>query len=253
MDFLKDLSEAQLIGRSRSGLTRFNARELADLLFLHLLGLQILKYEFYGLPEAKKYVQGVGPLTNVDNFIGSRNEIYMMLHVLFGKRGADASRALLKDPEANTEFFKQIHMDFPLLRKYFGLIRAGKNDAAFERRFLLAMEHYLNINNQYYRAIRRLAMTWDRQSESTRRLVMTRLLQIMRSKARRSEMMGMLEYLSKKEKLEKPDLEPLEGEGVGQNIQSQPKKSMGFMKGLALGTAAFAGGAYLGHKLTSKQ
>ena len=250
MEFLQDLTEAKLIGRSKSGLRRFDARELADLLFLHLCAVQILKHEFLGLPKAQEYVKATGPLTNFDHFVSSRNELYVLIHVLFGKN-AESARKLLKNQEESQLFLDRIQMNMQHTRKYLRLVLAGKVDEAFERRYFLMLERDLNISNSYYRAIRRLVMTWPKQSRSSRKLVMTRLLQIMRTKGRRSEMMGIIEWMSKQKNLEDPTLQPLEGEGPGQKVKTipEPKKDMGFLKKLALVGAAGAAGAYGGYKL----
>lgn len=253
MEFLQDLTEAKLIGRSKNGLRRFDARELADLLFLHLCAVQILKHEFLGLPKAQEYVKATGPLTSFDHFVASRNELYVLIHVLSGKN-AESSRKLLKNQEASNLFLDRIKINIQYTRKYLRLVLAGKVDESFERRYFLMMEKDLNITNNIYRAIRRLVMTWPKQSRSTRRLVMTRLLQVMRTKGRRSEMMGILEWLSKQKNLEDPSLQPLEGEGPGQKIKTIPdkKKGMGFLKKLAIAGAAGAAGAYGGYKFVRR-
>lgn len=253
MEFLQDLTEAKLIGRSKNGLRRFDARELADLLFLHLCALQILKHEFLGLPKAQEYIKLTGPLTNFDYFVASRNELYVLIHVLIGKN-AESARKFLKNQEANDQLFNRIKINMQLTRKYLRLILAGKIDESFERRYFMMMEKDLNITNNYYRSIRRLVMTWPKQSRSTRKLVMTRLLQIMRTKGRRSEMMNILEWLSKQKQLEDPSLKPLEGEGPGQKVKAEPepKKGMGFLKKLAIAGVAGAAGAYGGYKLVRR-
>ena len=247
MEFIQDLSEARLIGRSKSGLRNFSAKDIADLLFLHLCALQMLKHEFLGLPEAQKYVKGAGSLTNFDHFVSSRNELYLLVHVLVG-RNAKASQLLLKDQEASQIFLERIKINLPMLRRYLKMISAGKIDEGYERRFFLMMEKDLKVTNNYYRAIRRLVSSWSKQSHSTRKITMTRLLQIMRTKGRKSEMMGIIEWLSKQEKLEDKGLDTLSGEGVGQKIEAPAKKSTGFLKKLAIGAAAGAIGAYGGYK-----
>ena len=78
---------------------------------------------------------------------------------------------------------------------------------------------------------------------------MTRLLQIMRTKGRKSEMMGIIEWLSKQERLEDKGLDTLGGEGVGQKIEAPAKKSTGFLKKLAVGAVAGGLGAYAGYKM----
>ncbi len=251
MEFIQDLSEARLIGRSKTGLRRFSAKDIADLLFLHICALQLLKHEFLGLPEAQKYISGAGPLTNFDQFVSSRNELYLLVHVLVG-RNAKAQQALLTDQEASQLFLDRIRINLPYLRRYLKMILAGKIDEGYERRFLLMMEKDLKITDNYYRAIRRLVSSWSKQSRSSRKLVMTRLLQIMRGKARRSEMMGIIEWMSKQEHLEDKRLDPLEGEGPGQKIEAPAKKTTGFLKKLAVGTAAAGIGAYAGYKMARR-
>lgn len=248
MEFIQDLSEARLIGRSKTGLRRFSAKDIADLLFLHLCALQILKHEFLGLPEAQKYIKNAGPLTNFDQFVSSRNELYLLVHVLVG-RNAKVQQLLLADQEASQVFLERIKLNLPMLRRYLKMILAGKIDEGYERRFFLMMEKDLKITDNYYRAIRRLVSSWSRQSRSTRKVTMTRLLQVMRSKGRKSEMMGIIEWMSKKENLEDKSLDPLEGEGLGQKIEAPAKKSTGFLKKLAIGAAAGGLGAYAGYKL----
>lgn len=251
MEFLQDLSEARLIGRSKNGLKKFSAKDIADLLFLHICALQIMKHEFLGLPEAQKYVKKAGSLINFDNFSSSRNELYVLLHVLFGKN-AGPQQALLKDQEASQLFLDRLTINMQFTRKYLRLILAGKDDPAFERRYLLMIEKDLKITDSYYRSIRRLVMTWPKQPRSTRKLVMTRLLQVMRTKGRRSEMMGLLEWLSKQEKLEDKKLDPLDGEGIGQKVEAPAKKSTGFLKKLAIGGALGGIGAYAGYKFARR-
>lgn len=253
MEFLQDLTEAKLIGRSKNGLRRFDARELADLLFLHLCAVQILKHEFLGLPRVQEYVRSTGPLTSFDYFVSSRNELYVLIHVLFGKH-AESARKLLKNQEASNLLIDRIKINMQFTRKYLRLVLAGKTDESFERRFFLMMEKDLNITTGYYKAIRRLVMTWPKQPRSSRKLVVTRLLQIMRTKGRRSEMMTILEWFSKQKNLEDTSLQPLDGEGPGQKIKTAPekKKGMSFLKKLALAGAVGAAGAYGGYKLTRR-
>ena len=252
MEFLQTLSEARLFGGSRTGLSRYNAKEIADLLFLHLIALQILKNDFYGLPKAQDYVRNSGNLVTWDDWSSARNEIYVMLHVLFGKR-AEKARLTLKDQEESQEFLKHININWPYLRKFLRLVLSGQSDEAFERRFLLDLEHDLKINNSYYRSLRRLASTWNQQSESNKRLVMTRLLQILRTKARRSELLPVLEWVSRQEKLEDKTLDPLTGEPTfGAKQPVKPEKTS-FLKHLGYGIAGAAAGAAAGYGMTRKK
>ncbi len=88
MEFLQNLSEAKLFNNSRNALKRYNAKDISELLFLHICALQIMKNEFLGLPEAQDYIKRAGNLVNFDYYIQSRNEIYILIHVLVGKQAA---------------------------------------------------------------------------------------------------------------------------------------------------------------------
>jgi len=252
MEFLQNLTEARLLGGGKTGLKKYNARDVADLLFLHICALQMMKHEFYGLPEAQKYIKNSGNLIHFDYWSSHRNELYVLIHVLIG-RFAEPQQRLLKDQEASRVFIERVKIDKQLLRKYLRLIAAGKTDESFERRFLLGLEHGLMISNSNYRAIRRLVMTWPKQSHSTKQLVMTRLLQILRSKARRSELLPILEAISRKQKMEDRTLKPLEGEDNRKAQKTPTKPKMGFIKSLALGAAAGVAGGLAGYHLTRRK
>lgn len=241
MEFLQNLSEARLFGSGRSGIRYYNAKEIADLLFLHICALQVLKHEFYTLPEAQAYVKRAGNVVNFDYYVQSRNEVYVMFHILIGKH-ADRQRDMLKDQKDSQAFLDTINVNLQHSRKYLRLILAGRMDESFERRYLLELERGLRIDNSYYRSIRRLVSSWPKQPEATKRLVMTRLLQIFRAKARRSELLPLLEWLAKKEHMADKDLEPLPNQGLGQN---QSKKGSNFLKTLAVAGAGAAAGYYL--------
>lgn len=250
MEFLQDLSEARLFGGGRSGIKRYNAKDIADIFFLHIIALQILNHNFYGAPEIKKYLHNAGNLINFDYWSSARNEIYVLLHILTGRQ-AKKQQSLLQDQEASQEFLKNIKINMPLMRKFLRLVKSGQHDEAFERRFLLELERDLMVTNGYYRSLRRLVSTWKRQPESTKRLVMTRLLQIFRTKARRSELLSILEYVSRKDRLEDKSLEPLPGTGSEKAAETPvPPKKMSLLKNLAAFGAGMTTGAAGGYALT---
>lgn len=243
---LNELIEAKLFGGGISGIKKYNAREIADLLFLHIIALQIMKKQFHGLPKIQEYLKKTGNLINFDSIMYSRNEVYIFIHILFGGKQADRQRALLKDQEASQALINTLSIDFPQFRRFFRLLMIGKTDQALERRFLLALERDLKIDNSYYRAMRRLSSNWERQSNSSKKLVITRLLQVLRSIARRSELTIILEQVSRQERMVNKKLKPLSGEGPGQKIPaSQSKRKMGLLPTLAAAGAAGVGGYYL--------
>lgn len=242
MEFISSLTEAKLLGGGKHRLKNYTAKDIADLLFLHICVLQILKHEFIGLPEAQKYAKGIGSLSNFDHFYMARNEVYIFAHVLIGKY-AERQQELLKEPEASKLFLERVKINVPRFKMFVRSILSGRNDESMERRFLLELEHDLMINDIYFRSVRRLVSTWDKISHSTRVLVMTRLLQIFRRTARRSELMNILEYVAKKTKLENKSLKPLDANPEKDKKEKVKKpKKFGFLKSLATVGVGAAGG-----------
>lgn len=244
--FLKDMSEARLIGGSVSGLGKYNARDLADLLLLYLAAINILKHDFYGLPKVQRYIASTGNLVNFDYFSPARNDLYLLIHVLTG-RNNERAVSKLKDMEASQELIDSIRLSSQELKRYLRMAMTGVKDESFERRFLLLAERQLQVSNSYYRSIRRLASTWATQPESTKRVVMTRLLQILRSKFRRSELLPFLEEVSKKQGLHDKEIAKTELESEKNRKQSSISTALG------VGAASFGAGLAGGYALTRKR
>lgn len=238
MDFIQNISESRIIGNSKNGLSRFNVRDIADILFLYIVAIHIIKHDFYGLPELQKYISSVGNLSNFDNFIPSKNDLYLFLHVLFGMNN-DNVLSIMKDDDSNKALLPLLRINMQEMRKFLLMAKNGQTDISFERRFLLSLENGLRIQDSKYKSIRRLASDWSTETESVKRLVMTRLLQIFRSKARRSEILPILEKVSKTNNLEDKRLPPMENEPLGQKT---PKTSI--LANLGAFTAAAAAGYY---------
>ena len=74
----------------------------------------------------------------------------------------------------------------------------NRSDSSFEQRYLLRYQQNLNIQDGMLKSVRRLVGDWDNLSQNQRALVVTRLVQYMRRKARLAEIMPALLKLQKR-------------------------------------------------------
>jgi len=232
--FISELTEGRMI-RSKSKLQGMSARDIADLFFLHICALEILKNDYEYAPKAQKYAKQSMRFQKFDRFITSGTDFYLLAYAMVTK-----DESLFTD-ERDKVFIKRTNVDDRQLKRY--LERIAFNRFVFEedRRFTLRLNYDLQINSSY-RAIRRLAIEWNKISGTQKKLAITRLLQAFRKKGLMSDLYPWLANLAKKDSLE---LQGVFNPETG-NQETTPSGSTWKQK-LAVG-AAIAGGAYLGSK-----
>src|SRR5690606_22641112 len=94
------------------------------------------------------------------------------------------------------------------------------------------LENSLNIDRSDYKSIRRLVTEWQNITDQARSLAVTRLLLAFRAKARRSELLPVLEKLAKIKKYE------IKG---AKNPEKEGTTSGDLLKVSGLGSLALAG------------
>lgn len=238
-ELFNDLLESRLI-RSKSSLSKYDARDIADLTFLYFIAMEILAQEFSTAGFASKYARKTITYNNFDRLITSSTDLYVLLHVLMGKNNDDA-RQKLKNTAANDIFFQGLVLPLPQLKKYFTDIQKNKRDTSFSRRLLYTLQNRLRISNSNYRSMRILASDWREQTEERKRLTMTRLLMAFRKLGMMSELLPVLDGLAKRNKYEIKNANNPE--------EKAPKNDGNLWKTLAIGALGAAGGAYAGYKL----
>ena len=235
MEFLQDLCEGKLFGSGKSNLQYYTGKDITEFVFMQLLGIQIMKYETGALPEVQKYVKGIGNLMNYNYWRSGKNELYLMFHLLVGKYSHE--QRLLLSGRDSMEFLDKTRVNTQNLARYFRMVVAGRFSVGFDRRFMLEMERGLRITDGNLKIIRRIASSWDIQSYTTKKVTLTRLLQLFRSKCRRSELLPYLESLAIAMNLENRALPPLKDESI--KAQKTPvKPDMRFLRNLSAGIAA---------------
>lgn len=233
--FISELSEGRMI-RSKTKLQGMGARDIADLFFLHICALEILKNDYEYAPKAQQYAKKSMRFQKFDRFITSGTDFYLLAYAMTTK-----DESIFTD-ERDKVFIKRINVDDRQLKRY--LERISYNRIKFEedRRFTLKLSYDLQINSSY-RAIRRLAIEWNKINSTQKKLAITRLLQAFRKKGLMSDLYPWLANMAKKDSLE---LQGVFNPETGKQEGPTGSKSS-WKKKLAI-AAAIAGGAYVGSK-----
>ena len=242
-EFISDLTESRLIP-SRNHLRSMGAKDVADLTMLYFITLQIMKSEYLLRPIAINYARRTILFQNFDQFRIVSTDLYIFLHLLMGKNNEAQVNLLAGDKS----LLKRIKVNFNDIKRYLFNVWRDRDVPGLEWQILTKMERQLNITTANYRSMRRLSAKWNKLSHYEQQLVMTRLLMAFRIRARRSDLLPMLEKFAKIKRLElKTDLcNPETGEGCDDPDEASMKANT-LLKKLAVG-GLLAGGAALGVK-----
>lgn len=224
----------------------FTARDVADLAFLYMIGLHIMRCEYETAPIAMRYARQTASHSNFKSLDRNNTDLYQFLNILSDPHGAVADQLAHRD--ANEVLWHDMHFNPNQVRQFLTNVAANKYDHQAQKRLLFNLESQLHITVSNYRSMRRIAVEWTTNEIDTeaQRLTITRLLQAMRAKARRGDLLPWLEKLSTHRRYELFGVcDPETGKGCDEPTTEKPASAgMGFLKALALG--ALAGGA-IGH------
>jgi len=232
------LCESRLI-RSQHQIEAYNARDVADLIYLYFIILTILKKDFAGAPIAAGYAKHTMRFGNWDTWRFAYNDLSALIHILFGKNG---QRDKLRDPKESEMLIKKLRFDETLTKAWLREIVRGIDRTNRDRRMLIQLEQGLSIDNSSYKAVRRLATEWTTLTKSQKRLVITRLLHALRVRARKSELLRVIEAMARTQDLEIKDAANSEDPGQAEKTSALKKAaaSAGIIAGVA-GLGVFTG------------
>ena len=227
-----DLNEGKMLP-SKQHWGKYNARDIADFVFLNILTLEILRHEGLTHSFAESYAQSTLSKANFNMFIPSCNDLCTMMFILYKKDGSS-----LKDPFASQKLLDNFYLDLQSFKKYLSMV-ANRDFTTYERRFLLQVENDLHITTTNYKSIRRLVQDWEELDHEEKSLVITRLLQAYSAKMQSGELYTALNSIAKSQNL-------LINNVYNPETGNYDKKSSGgLFKTLALGSlAALAGFTY---------
>lgn len=203
-----------MLYRSKYNVERETDERLAEAIFITALALQIALYEEDTADWADYYVERTYRRNKFRSWRADATDLYAAIWGLSQRENVpiDDIERWLKRPR----------------------------DKSTVRRFFMRLADQLDIDNPSLRSMRRLIMSWTDLSVYEQKLAMTRLLQILRARYQRSELLPQLTKISRRHNLEIKGVHNAEtGEDPTRlHVNKQPKKKS---NGLAKAAAAVAG------------
>lgn len=195
-DFIGTLAESRLIPSTNS-YSPFSAEDLAELAVLYISALWLMycdkdEHEF-AISYAKKTIQyGV----NFEKWRTGGTDLYNILH------GLMAEDIILSHPSQSEKFKFHVPIGEAPLIRWLREMANGHVQVQTHRSFFVKLDFNFKISNNSIRAIRRLVMDWKTINFGERSLCMTRLLQMLRSRAIKGEMLPALSKMAREKELE---------------------------------------------------
>ena len=224
LDFVDSLLTEARMFKSRHGVSKYSARELADLIFAHCIALQVMNRESKYTSVAKTYAGRTLSYRNFDYFRSNGTDLYVMLHALFGK----GSIIQFADERNSKILVDRLKSDIMPFREFLSHITSSNANTNTEQRMLMRLQGALYISNSKLRSMKRLAGDWENLKTREKRTLVSSLLTYFRTNAPKSSLTSYVQKLARERDF-------VDGDKV--------KTS----KAMAVGAAL--AGAYLGYKL----
>jgi len=243
-DFIGNLSESNLFP-SKNALTRKSAEDMVELLYLYVCAIRILLAEDETESWARPYLRKTIQFDNFDRWRVNGTDLYSILHSIY------APDVVLKHEAESNKYRDNIVIDYDNLYRWMraGSLNQSRSDVT--KRLFTRMDYTFKIKNGSFRAIRRLVMDWPDLGKTDRQLAMTRLLQLLRVRAPRSELLPYLNRIARQHDLELDDVcNPETGEGCQEPmLKKNSKLKTSFLSGLA----AVAAGAAASYAISNRK
>ena len=217
-----------------SSLNQIGLEDAENLVFLYLVSLQLLRLEPSSKQFAKHYAAQTIKYGNFQMWHANATDLNDLLYFLVDHKKSSVDEYAVKKLLTN---LKSDHFD--------------QQQAAQQ---LLKIENSLRIKTQNYRSIRRIVADWNSLHIDLdgKKLCVTRLLQALRSRAARGDIVHELDNLAHSHNWELKDVcDPETGAGcvATQVGQAPEKKKLSLLKQLAITAGIGIGAYYLGKAL----
>jgi hypothetical protein len=199
MSILATLSESTQFSTQKS-LHDLDSHDISIRLYLHILALRILLEE--DEKDATIYAHDIIKHSSFKRFYGSAPDIYHLIYALDRAGGRGARRF----PELTFErWLKHPHSDQGELLAY---------------QFTLNLDTHIAGADSSMRAIRRIVQSWSTVGDTAKKLAATRLLQLLHTHCRKSDLYLPLQHFSKREHLIITDKLDEDADGGGDSTTS---------------------------------
>ncbi len=240
MNFLATLTESKMLS-SKTAYRKYTGKQIAELIHLHVMALRILAAEKYSKHDAEKYAVKSLKDRHFNVWGPSSTDLYLLVLALMDE---DIE---LRMPEASRDFLQTLYVDEQKLYNWIYAVAHQPNEAQ-TRRLFSVIDFQLKISDSSMKAVRRLVMDWPELTHRERQLSVTRLLQMLRTRAPQSDLLAPLKALANHARYELHDVCDADNDECGRSPEEKMARQTKRPSLLAQ-AAAFAGGALLGGKL----
>ena len=231
MAFIKELFESKALRNAKQ--INMSAEQVAEAVFMNILSLQAMRNDPNSAGIAADYAKKTLAYPGFDNIRTTGTDLHNWV-------------AILNQPERYADKIGPVGratMPTLQLKNYLRQVASGKSNPNFDKQFLMTLERSLGVRNPQYSATRRLLSDWNRLYGSERKLGVTRLLQAMRAKSARSDLLGPYETFVRKGGYELKDAKNVEKvRGGGGGWGALAALGAGYLAGKGL-ARAITGGA----------
>jgi hypothetical protein len=176
-EFIANLSESLLFS-SKTAVESYKEKELAEIAYLSIITLRILLWSDEFKDVAKSYCKRTTHGSDFESWRTDATDLYAAMYGLVN----DSDRYEL----CSKKVWLWLH------KASQGHLSHNKSDELFVK-----LDYYFHINNESMRAVRRLAMEFYKLNRTEQKLCITRLIQLLRHRALKSELFKELkEYAS---------------------------------------------------------
>jgi len=146
--FIQELVEARLY-KGESTLKGKTAKEIASIVFLMIMTLEILRHE--SPSYAKKYVENTFQFGEFNSMRSVMSDLGNLLAVLSNQK--DYDNTIKADFGINIPFLQ--------LKRYLMDMKNGNKTSSVDKTFFLKLEDFLKVNESLHKTIRRYVTNWD--------------------------------------------------------------------------------------------
>lgn len=192
---ISELTESSLV-TSKTGYKKYSGKDIAELLYLHIIAYRILSCEKSEYNFIHDYSLRLKRFGSFKKWSQSSPDFYLLLLALYSEDELGLSNK-------SKSYLKTLNLDENKLLNWIQAV-ASRNRMSdiYARRLFITLDRQLKIDNLSFRSIRRLAMNWPDLDEREKKLTLTRLLQIMRARCNASDLLTRLERFARKNDLE---------------------------------------------------
>jgi hypothetical protein len=182
--FLSQLSESSLFP-SKASLERYKAKQIGELTFLYLCAMRIAFLELETTRWAREYARKTVTWGNFDQWRNNATDLYVLLHAI--------------KPEQHEEGSSWYPLNHKLVMGWLKEYAMGHPHDEQTRRLFVRLDFDLRISDVAMRSLRRMIMEWPTLESPDKKLALTRLHMMLRSRAPKSELLGHIHFLMERE------------------------------------------------------